>query len=200
DLGCNPTPPTCAQVQTLGITASDNCSGSITPNCSAGAVVSDGCKRSLTFTLTATDSYNKSSTCQVTYNWTEDKTPPVILASATTLTPGCNASAADIEAALGSATYTDNCGALTPTALAGVDGSVSTSGCSRSQTRTWNVSDVCGNAAITVSRTVTWTEDTTKPVIVASGTTLTLGCNPSETGRQSGRGRACYSDNCGALT
>ena len=65
---------------------------------------------------------------------------------------GCNPTATAIEAALGSATYTDNCGPTTATALGALDGSVISSGCSRSQTRTWNVSDVCGNAAITVSR------------------------------------------------
>src|SRR5439155_17681674 len=96
--------------------------------------------------------------------------------------------------------YTDNCGALSPTALAGVDGSVVNNGCGRSQARTWNVSDACGNAALTVSRTVTWTEDTTKPVIVASGTTLTLGCNPSAADIKAALGSASYTANCGGPT
>src|SRR5439155_485981 len=134
-----------------------------------------------------------------TVTWTEDATKPLIVASGTTLTLGCNPSAADVEAALGSATYTDNCGALTPTALAGVDGSVVNNGCSRSQARTWNVSDACGNAALTVSRTVTWTEDTTKPVIVATGPRLSLLCNPSPADIEAALGSATYTDNCGAL-
>src|SRR5207248_743794 len=95
----------------------------------------------------------------------EDATPPVIVASGTPLTLGCNPSPADINAALGSATYTDNCGPTTATALTGVDGSVTSTGCARSQTRTWNLSDACGNPATTVSRTVTWTVDTKGPTI-----------------------------------
>jgi hypothetical protein len=69
---------------------------------------------------------------------------------------GDNPTAAQIEAALGTATATDSCGpvgTLTPTY---VDGGVTANSCSTSQTRTWNVSDAAGNAATPVSRTVTW--------------------------------------------
>jgi len=96
---------------------------------------------------------------------TVDTTPPVITATGTTLTLGCNPSAADINGALGTATATDNCGSVTPTPS---DSAVSSTGCSRSQTRTWNVTDACGNAATPVSRTVTWTVDTSPPVILLS--------------------------------
>jgi hypothetical protein len=96
----------------------------------------------------------------VTY--TRDTTPPVITATGTTLTLGCNPTSAQIDAALGTATATDNCGPVTPTATTG---SVASDGCSRSQPRTWNVSDACGNAAAPVLRTVTWIVDLTKPTI-----------------------------------
>src|SRR5439155_4404850 len=139
-------------------------SASITPGVAASARASGCCRSQTTSSHISTACDNAALTGPRTVTWTEDTTKPVIVASGTTLTLGCNPSAADIGAALGSATYTDNCGPLTATSLAGVDGTVSSSGCSRSQTRTWNVSDVCGNAALTVSRTVTWKEDTTKPV------------------------------------
>ncbi|MDO8586265.1 MAG: HYR domain-containing protein, partial [Armatimonadota bacterium] len=74
----------------------------------------------------------------------------------------CNPSSAAIDAALGTATASDNCGDVRPIPS---DGTVSEDGCGRSQTRTWNVTDACGNAATPVSRTVTWTADTTPPVI-----------------------------------
>src|SRR5439155_22932490 len=122
------------------------------------------CTHTRSFTITAEDDCgNLSDPCLVTYSWTMDTQAPVISATGTTLTLGCNPTADQINAALGTATATDNCGVGTPTATTG---SLVSDGCSRSQTRTWNVSDACGNAALTVSRTVTWTVDTTEPVIV----------------------------------
>src|SRR5206468_3598686 len=109
----------------------------------------------------------------------------------------CNPTATQIDGALGTATATDNCGPVTPSFT---DGTVSTSGCSRSQTRTWSVTDACGNAATPVSRTVTWTEDTTPPVITATGTTLTLGCNPTAADIEAALGTATASDDCGPVT
>src|SRR5439155_268569 len=84
--------------------------------------------------------------------------------------------AAQIEAALGSASATDNCdGTLTPGYS---DGAVSSNGCLRSQTRTWNVSDACGNAATAVSRTATWKEDTTAPS-VSCPADITVNADPT---------------------
>src|SRR5438132_189473 len=124
--------------------------------------------------------------------------PPVISASGTALALGCNPTTTQIEAALGTATAMDNCGVGTPTAT--TDPVVNTSTCGRSQTRRWNVSDACGNAAATVSRTATWTYDTTPPMIAATGTTLTLGCNPSAADIAGALGLATYTDNCGPTT
>src|SRR5437870_5492277 len=77
DLHCNPTPPTCADALAL-VTASDTCSGSITPTCSPGTVQNVGaCGKKQTFTLTATDACGNSSTCPVTYTWTVDMTGPM---------------------------------------------------------------------------------------------------------------------------
>src|SRR5207244_95231 len=101
--------------------------------------------RSQTRTWNATDGCGNAATpVSRTVTWTEDTTAPVIAASGTTLTLGCNPSAAQIDGALGTASATDNCGTVTPTASTGA---VSSSGCGRSQTRTWNATDGCGNAA-----------------------------------------------------
>src|SRR5204863_132994 len=63
----------------------------------------------------------------------QDTTLPVITATGTTLALGCNPTAAQIDAALGSATATDNCSTPTVTSL---DGVVSGT-CAKSQTRTF---------------------------------------------------------------
>src|SRR5262249_5004872 len=100
-----------------------------------------------------------------------------ITATGTTLTLGCNPTADQINAALGTATATDKCGPVTPTPS---DGTVTSNGCSRSQTRTWTATDACSNAATPVSRTVTWTEDTTGPTFSGCPTSpINLGCNPT---------------------
>src|SRR5205085_492990 len=119
------------------------------------------------------------------------------VATGTTLTLGCNPTTAAINAALGTATATDNCGPVTPTST---DGLVTINGCVATQTRTWAATDACGNAASSTSRTVTWNVDTIAPVIVATGTTLTLGCNPTTAAINAALGTATATDNCGPVT
>jgi hypothetical protein len=103
-----------------------------------------------------------------------DLIAPVITASGTPTngTLGCNPTADAINAALGTATATDNCGVVSPTFT---DGTVVITGCLRSQTRTWNVTDACGNAATPVSRTATWTVDLTPPTLTCPAN-QTIGC------------------------
>jgi len=126
-----------------------------------------------------------------TITWTSDTTAPVITATGTTLTLACNPTAAAIDAALGTATATDGCGPVTPTASTG---NVTTTGCSRSQTRTWTATDACGNAALSVSRTITWTSDTIAPVITCPGNITQGACNNIVTYT------ATATDNCGPVT
>ena len=170
-LGCNPTPPSC------GTFTARNCNGSVPVTCSPGTITINGCNRTQIFTYTATDpapGSTLSSTCLKTFTWTEDTTVPVITATGTPTsgTLGCNPTTAQINAALGSATATDNCGAVSPTFA---DGTVSSQGCSRSQTRTWNVTDACGNVAVSVSRTATWTEAT--PLVFTCAGDKTIECS-----------------------
>src|SRR6185369_8575361 len=127
----------------------------------------------------------------------QDSIVPVITATGTTLTLGCNPTSTQIDAALGSATVNDNCGPVTAISS---DGSINTNGCTRTQTRTWNATDACGNSAIAVSRQVTWTQDSIAPVITATGTTLTLGCNPTSSQIDAALGSATVNDNCGPVT
>ena len=168
DLGCNPS----GLPAPNGAVATDNCS--IADIISfLGPISSDGCTRTQTRTYLASDDCGNTATCGQTFTWTEDNTAPVITAGGTTLTLGCSPSSADINAALGTATASDNCGAVTPTASTG---SVGSTGCMRSQTRTWNATDACGNTATPVSRTVTWTQDNTPPVFTSTPASVDIAC------------------------
>lgn len=147
-------------------------------------------------TVTATDKDGNSTNC--TFNVVvTDTTPPAITAIGTPVNGvlGFNPTSAEIEAALGTATATDNCGVGNPTAETG---SVSVNGCSRSQTRTWNVADAAGNPATPVSRTVTWTVDTTPPAVSLAA--FTIPCNYTAIVKvpvpTSGSGNV-ITDNCG---
>lgn len=95
-------------------------------------------------TWTATDINGRTSSC-VQVITVVDNIKPVITATGTTLDLGCNPSNAQIEAALGTATATDNCSTLG--SVTATTASVVINGISYSQTRSFNISDVCGNAA-----------------------------------------------------
>src|SRR4029078_3680531 len=139
----------------LGSASATDACGPTTVTSSDGSVSSDGCSRTQTRTFTAKDGCGNTSTTSRTVNWIADTTPPTITANGTGTSLGCNPAASDIEAALGGASATDNCGPATVTCS---DGVVSSNGCGRSQTRTCIARDACGNTA-TTSRTVNWTSD-----------------------------------------
>ncbi|MFV8337531.1 T9SS type A sorting domain-containing protein, partial [Flavobacterium sp. RSP29] len=188
-LGCNPT----AALITAALgtaTATDNC-GVVTPTFTDGAVVSNGCSRSQTRTWNVTDACGNAATAvSRTATWTVDTEKPVITVTGTpaNCTLACNPTAAAITAALGTATATDNCGSVSPTFT---DATVVITGCLRSQTRTWNVTDACGNAAAPVSRTATWTVDVTPPTLTCpAGQTVECGAIPVF-------GTPTVSDGCG---
>ena len=196
-LACN---PDAAAINAALGTASalDICDGALTPTFTDGAVTGD-CLKSQTRTWNVTDACGNTATPVVrTVTWKVDLVKPVITATGTTLALACNPDAAAINAALGTASALDICdGALTPTFT---DGAV-TGDCLKSQTRTWNVTDACGNTATPVVRTVTWKVDLVKPVITATGTTLALACNPDAAAINAALGTASALDICdGALT
>ncbi len=102
----------------------------------------------------------------------------------------------DINGALGTATATDACGVPT---VSQSDGSIISNGCVRTQTRTFTARDSCGNTS-TASRTVSWIEDLTPPVLTTGGTGTSLGCNPSAGDINGALGTATATDACGAPT
>lgn len=136
----------------------------------------------ITRTWTATDVNGRTSNCNQIIT-VVDVVSPIISANGAGLNLGCNPTNAQIEAALGTATATDNCSIVgTPTFT---DGAVVVNGILRSQTRTFNVTDVCGNSATPVTRTATWTELAPASVNVSAsstsvceGTTATFTATP----------------------
>jgi hypothetical protein len=82
----------------------------------------------------------------------------------------CNPDPQDILSALGSANVTDDCDNLTAT----FSDATSNTGCNYTVVRTWNVSDICGQAAQTVTRTVNYRMDTTAPVVSCGSSASTI--------------------------
>src|SRR5258706_550736 len=128
-----------------------------------------------------------------TVTFTRDNTAPVINLAA----PGvlnCNATVANVAAAFGAATVTDNCSAgLTATGT--VQAEVVT-GCTVSVTKTWTVTDACNNTG-TASQTVTFTRDNTAPVINLAAPGV-LNCNATVANVAAAFGAATVTDNCSA--
>jgi hypothetical protein len=194
NLGCNPSAGTIAAA--LGsASASDNC-GTPTLTQSDGPVQSTNCLRSQVRMFTAIDNTGQSTSVPRTVIWTTDLTPPAFVGSFTPIQLGCNPSAGAMTAALGSAGASDACSAPT---ITNSDGTVFTSGCSRTQTRTFTAIDACGNFS-TVSRTVNWFADNTPPLLTISGGSLDLGCNPDPADISIALGVASAFDACGAPT
>src|SRR5512141_2465839 len=72
-----------------------------------------------------------------------------------------------------SLSWTDNCDA--GGSVAGVDGPLVGGNCGGTITRTWNVSDACGNPAVQVTQIIT-VDDNTPPVIAAPPAAVTVEC------------------------
>src|SRR4029079_4871371 len=137
-----------------------------------------------------------TETVSRTVSWIVDLTKPVFTGSYSSIDLDCNPTAAAIEAALGSATATDGCSSVS---ISSTDGSIATSGCTRTQTRTFTATDHCGNTE-TVSRTVSWIVDVTKPVFTGSYSSIDLNCNPTAAAIEFALGSATATDGCSGAT
>src|SRR5204863_29447 len=137
-LGCNPLPTDITAA--LGSrTATDAC-GAITNLTSSDATpTTSGCTVTQVRTFTAVDGCGNSATTSRSVSWTADQTPPTFTGTYSPVTLGCNPLPTDITAALGSATATDACGAITN--LTSSDATqIGTASC-RTQVKTFNAVD-----------------------------------------------------------
>jgi len=175
ELGCDPQElPTCAPLNIPdGVYAVDECDGSICEvECTPGDILGDGCAKSQTFTYAAVDACGNWAIEEVTYTWMEDpEVAPVIYTEALSGDLGCN----PVEVVPPVFTGIDGCGgAFTPTV--GTSGPAN-EGCAWAQTWTASFTDVCGNVAVPVEITYTWTVDTELPVISTTAVSGDQGCN-----------------------
>ncbi|GAB1454299.1 hypothetical protein MASR2M47_43550 [Draconibacterium sp.] len=169
-------PPTCTDALAL-VSVSDVCSANIIPTCDAGEIEIDGCERTQTFSLTATDGCNNTATCAVTFTWIVDDEEPVFNGCPSEpIALGCNPIAPECSDALALVTVTDGCsGTLTPTCSAGT---ITENGCQRSQIFTLTATDDQNNKT-TCEVTYTWSDDAVAPELTVPGAGLALGCNPT---------------------
>jgi hypothetical protein len=177
ELGCNPVLPNEARVK-ADLEAHYGQGSVITfsqGGFSAGTIVENGCLRSQGFTVSYQDQYgNVESGCTVNYTWKEDTTAPEVIADGDGGDLGCNPTAEEIEAALGSATANDLCDGDVDVTYE--DSDISEDGCYRSITRTFTAEDECGNEG-TATVTVTYKVDTDGPVLVGELTNLVFACD-----------------------
>ncbi len=176
NLGCNVPTPNCTTVATLGITVGDGCSGTLTATCKTNLpIVTNICQRTLSFTLTAVDSCNNTSTCQVVYNWTIDTNRPTYTAFPAGGYIGCNLIAPtndnDVRALV---QVSDNC-SVASTNISHMD---TVSGCTNIRTFTVIASDQCNNST-NKTAVYTWVTDTTPPYFTKCPNNLFLSCNPT---------------------
>jgi hypothetical protein len=168
NLGCDPTLPTAASAIAAAGPATDDCG---TPVLSAiGGVITGGCVKSQTWTVTATDICNTVATCLVTFTWTSDTQPLIVDIPDYTL-PGCTNPA--WPASL-TTTWTDNCGGGGN--IVAVAGAITSNGCSQSRVYTFTVVGVCGAPDVETT-IVTRTYDVTKPVFTSIPPNVTVQCD-----------------------
>src|SRR5207253_1060553 len=145
------------------VTVSDICDASPTLDCFDGGIVPNGCQRSQTFTVTATDlAGNVSAACNVTYIWTEDATPPSLICLGNKIVECGSPWTFDPPNA------SDSCGSVAVSIVSTVTNTTGHCGNTFDATRTWEATDQCNNTSTTCSQTVT-VIDTTPPAITCVG-------------------------------
>src|SRR5678810_1067440 len=152
-------------------TASDACNA-VTVNNLGDVTTASGCTTTITRSWDATDACgNHSATVSQTITIT-DNTPPAIGAAGANATIECTATPS-----FTAPTATDACNAVTVNNLGDV---TTASGCTTTITRSWDATDACGNHSVTVSQTITIT-DNTPPIIGAAGANATIECTGTPT-------------------
>ncbi|WP_235298409.1 T9SS type A sorting domain-containing protein, partial [Portibacter marinus] len=175
ELGCNPERPTGEDALAQIISSSDNCG--IASTIPTPGEISGVCTKLQSFQIVVSDFCENTSSCQVTFTWTEDNTAPVVTCPTTGLDLGCNPETIPTRLeVIADVTVSDLCDDYTVDAFSpnGIEGE----GCEKSQTWTVTATDNCGGLQGSCTVTYSWTEDNTAPVVTCPTTGLDLGCNP----------------------
>jgi hypothetical protein len=159
-LGCNPTNLPTTSTVISGMSASNACGSAVlTPT---SVLTTNGCYRTNTFTIKATDGCGNCMTTNVVYSWTVNTAPPVIYGTPNGGPLGCNPST------LPSVTSVTN--GMSASASCGIGASLSVtstltnSGCYVTNVFTIKATDGCGNAT-SASVVYTWTVNLTGPLL-----------------------------------
>lgn len=187
DLGCNPLMIPAADTNVLSV--ADACGG-VSLSLFSELTVTNGCDVTLSRVYLALDDCGNASTCTQRVIWIEDLAPPTINGCPPGQDLGCNPISlpAPVPGLLGAV---DNCGVV---AITNVD-VVVTNGCDFILTRTYIITDPCGNST-TCSHVFTWTEDNEAPQITTCAPDMDLGCNPTNI-PPGDVGAVTATDNCG---
>ncbi len=148
-----------------------------TDNCDAGGSVAgvDGplvggeCGGTITRTWNIMDACGNAAATRTQIITVDDTTAPVLDAAPADISVQC---IEDVPA-MTDLDWTDNCDA--GGSVAGVDGPLVGGECGGTITRTWNIMDACGNAAITRTQIIT-VDDTTAPVLDAAPADISVQC------------------------
>ena len=127
-----------------------------------------GCDKSYTLRFTLKNNNIEISHCDYTVA-VDDNTAPVLAAAPEGVTVSCIEDVPEMT----NLAWTDNCD--TGGSVAGVDGALVGGECGGTITRTWNVSDACGNAAETRTQIIT-IDDNTAPVLDPAPDGVTVSC------------------------
>ncbi|MFM9004438.1 MAG: hypothetical protein ACKOSR_02880, partial [Flavobacteriales bacterium] len=175
NLGCNPS-DTEIEETLCTITITDNCDEEVEIVVTNDTIAGPGCTFTITRGVVASDRYGNTSQTSRGVTYKIDLDAPVLTASGSVEDGsdlGCNPTGEEIEAALGSASAQDFCDGELP--VTSSDSEVSEDGCSRSQTRTFNAMDECGNES-SISRTISWKVDVTAPIFAELPASSTIDC------------------------
>jgi len=155
---------------TVQVQTTDNCPVTITQNPIAGTLINSD----TVVTITATDSGNLSSTCNITVDVTDVTGPVITRTGPATVVVPVNGSYVEQGA-----TAVDACDGSVAVNIAG--GPVVTTA-PNTYVLTYTAQDTSGNPGTPVTRTVTVTNDTTPPVITLIGANLiTVNCGAGYT-------------------
>ena len=147
-------------------TATDNCAGSVTVTHDATLPISTQGTTVVTWTY---DDGNGSTSTQTQNVIITDTTAPIIESAPGDITVEC---LADLPPMV-NLFWTDNCD--TGGSISGVDAPLSGDSCGGTITRTWNITDTSGNAAITRTQIIT-INDTVAPLLAAAPADVTVDC------------------------
>jgi protocatechuate 3,4-dioxygenase beta subunit len=187
---------TVAALEALGLSIADNCVADANLVVTSSDATSGTCPIVLTRTYTVTDACGNSSTAVQTIN-VDDTTAPVISGTiAASNLPGCDGNAAPAAVTTVAAlealglSIADNCTADGDLAVSSSD--VTAGSCPTVLTRTYTVTDACGNASTYVQTFNI--NDAVAPVITCAPN-KTISCEESTL--PANTGSASATDNCG---